>query len=218
MNYKRFFIGFLMLMFSVFLVYPKEYLLFLNWGNDVLNFIYAIVPIYVLTKGFFYLKGIFDDYSFEFNILSGMNEEDFDEFEEYDSLEVFDTSEKGWHTRGIDIWQGSIKDGKLRIDNDQDICHYAKKFIDVEFDSIIIEANISDDGEGDVVVATTNDSDLSDRYDGDKCQKKIRTQISDGTNEIDLDIDWEKYTFIKILLNRDSLEKDSPTIERVLLK
>lgn len=120
MNSKRLLLGFFLVALSFFLVYPKTGLPFLNWGQETLNLILALIPVLLIGKGLFELKGVAD---INISSFGGCKEVGIEDAETRTSFEA----KNNWRSKGSDIWQAKVEDGAIKPEEGKETCHYGKK-------------------------------------------------------------------------------------------
>ncbi|GEM_PF-4726885 len=202
MNSRRIFLGAFLVIISLFLVVPKPGMQMLNWGGEVLALILALLPVLLIVKGLLVLQRTMGQESHPHD--SGDERTEAYDFETRTKF----VSKGNWVSKGFDLWQATIEDDKLKPVKEKDICHYAKKFRSVAPKSVKIESNISEDMKSNisVVVGTGSTMKPVEIFDHDGCEDLEEFEISDSEVEIKPRLDFEKYSFVEIIINRRDKE------------
>lgn len=142
-------------------------------------------------------------------------------------LGVFDennswNTESDWKGTGIDVYSGKIDNDIFTIENGTKFAHYAKKFMDPNFQDVKIVVDIYDNENTSIKlkVATSGLSAKEDMakldFNSNKISDKKIFDLEEGLNKVDLNkINWDELGFFKILLYRGSEDLKSPRIKSV---
>lgn len=122
--------------------------------------------------------------------------------------------QEGWEETSVGIYNGIIVNNSFKMKEGKTLAHYKKNFRGIEADKIEVLSSIPEPEKSKVrlkIKTSDNPHFLS-------LKDKATFELKDGQFEKKLNMNWGKFIFFKVILERNSLSVKSPWIGSIKVK